>query len=325
MMWRGALRRTRFFTLFAAAGHAACAGARPSHPTVQQPTCTLRQMTVPGRVTMVLDGQVLGVEVEGEAPSPARRRIDALPIDSIFDLRFVTDSTGPGPNGQCRGAITAVFVTKAEARRLGLRPPPPSLCLRTMTGRALPRVAFPVGGELRFAAGQRDILGECDRAAPPDVGWTTSDPAIAAVDSSGRVRALSPGTAEVVAHAGGVEVRFAMTIVPPVARIEIRPGDTTITVGDTVRFRAVAIGVDGRPIPDAVVALRASETRASYMSSDSVPRRTSGVGEVHFFGPGAPRPVINELPVLGRRAAIGYVVAVVVGRADSVRIQTVNR
>jgi hypothetical protein len=270
-----------------------------------------------------VDGQVLGEQVQGAPATAAQRRFAALPVDSIFDLRFVGDSAGLAAYGLCPGATAAVAVTAAEARRLGLRPPPPALCLRTTAGRALPRASFAVGAEFRFAAGQRDSLDECDREAPPDVRWASSAPAVAAVDSGGRLRALSPGTAEVVARAGGAEARFAVTVVPPVARIEIRPGDTTLAVGDTVRFRAVALGADGRPVPGVVLAMRATETRASYLAADSAGRQTAGFGVVSSFGPDAPRPVPNELPVRARRAAVGYVVAGLVGRADSVRVRAV--
>jgi hypothetical protein len=274
-------------------------------------------------MTLVMDGRVLGEQAEGAPPTAAQRRFAALPVDSIFDLRFVSDSAGLAMYGLCPGATAAVATTTAEARRLGLRPPPPALCLRTTAGRTLPRLAFPVGSEFRFTAGQRDILDECDREAPPGVRWGSSAPAVAAVDSVGRLRALSPGTAEVVARVGGAEARFAVTVVPPVARIEIRPGDTTMAVGDTVRFRAVALGADGRPVPGAVLAMRATETRASYLAADSAGRRVAGLGEVYSLGPSAPRPVPNELPVRAGRVASGYVVAAVVGRADSVRVRAV--
>jgi hypothetical protein len=205
----------------------------------------------------------------------------------------------------------------------GLRPP---LCLRTAGGRALPRMAFPVGSEFRFAAGQRDILDECDREAPPGVRWTSSTPAVAAVDPTGVLRARAPGVAEVVARAGFAEARFAVTVVPPVARIEIRPADTTVTVGDTVWFRAVALGTDGRPVPGAVLAMRATESRGSYAAADSGSGRGRGVGmsEVYTLGPDAGPRAPNAIPVRAWRAAAGHVVAAVVGRADSVRVRAAS-
>jgi hypothetical protein len=186
-------------------------------------------------------------------------------------------------------------------------------------------MAFPVGAEFRFAAGRRDILDECDLEGPPGVTWASSAPAVAAVDSLGRLRALAPGVVDVVARAGGAEARFGLTVVPPVARIEIRPRDTTVAVGDTVWFRAVALGTDGRPIPDALLAMRATESEVSYEAADPDRRALSGLGEVYFAPPRAPRRPPNALPVSARRAAVGYVVAAVVGRVDSVQVRAVGR
>ncbi len=195
----------------------------------------------------------------------------------------------------------------------------PPLCLRTPTARALPRMAFPVGVTFRFAAGQRDILDECDREPPPEVAWSTSAPAIASVDQSGVLRARAPGTVEVIARAGGAEARFAVTVVPPVARIAISPAGTAFAVGDTVRFRALAYGVDGRPLPEAVLALEVRESRASHPRADA----PSGLRPVYHVGADAPRPVPNTLDVHADRVASGHVVASVVGRSDSIAVRAI--
>jgi len=275
---------------------------------------------IPDRVTLVLDGQVLGEEAR-DAPSAARRRLDAVPVDSIFDLRFVSDSAELASYGLCPGAYAAVATTAAEARRLGLRHPPPPLCIRTTASRNAPRLAFPVGSEFQFAVGQRDMLDECDREAPPDVQWASSAPTIAVVDSLGRLRAVSPGTAEVIATAAGAEARFAVTVVPPVARLEITPGDTTLAIGDRVWFRAMAIGADGRPMPDVVVAVSARESRASYEAPGH--RGQPGIVEVHDSTSRMTRRGPNELLVHARRDAMGYVVAAIAGLTDTVRVQVV--
>ena len=212
-------------------------------------------------------------------------------------------------------AATLVLVA-ATACSLG-----PPLCLRTTRGRALPRMAFAVGAEFQFAAGQRDILDECDRESPPGVRWASSAPAVASVDAQGRVRALAPGRTEVIARAGGAEARFGITVVPPVARIRLLPADTTFTVGDTVVFRAVALGRDGRPVPQALVALHVAEHPPSRQAG--APR---ALREVHSFGRAATpatRATPNTVGVHADRAAAGYVVGTIVGRVDSVLVRAV--
>jgi len=279
------------------------------------------QSGIPDRVTLVLDGEVLGEDVRGAASGDAKQRFAAVPVDSIFDLRFISDSAGLASYGLCPWALAAVATTAAEARRLGLRHPPPPLCVRTVGSRNITPMPYPVGTEFLFVAGQRDMLGECDRAAPPAVHWRSSAPAVAVVDSAGRLRAVSPGVAEVIATSGDAETRIAVTVVPAVARLEIHPRDTMITVGDTVRFRAVAIGKNGRPMPDVVPVVYARESRASYASAGR--RGPPGVGDVYAYGPSTTRRAPNEVLVIARRAATGYVFAEVVGRRDSVRVQAV--
>lgn len=108
---------------------------------------------------------------------------------------------------------------------------------------------------------------------------------------------MSPGKAEVIARGRGEEQRFAVTVTPAVARIEILPGDTTIAVGDTVRFRAIAYGTDGRALPEAVVAMQATD------SSPPVPGGPlPGIHEVTTIGPGAPLFTTNVMRVYARRA-----------------------
>jgi hypothetical protein len=224
-----------------------------------------------------------------------------------------------------RSAATSLYLRSvrsplalfALAATLGCSSAPP-LCIRAPVGRSLPRMAFPVGAEFRFAAGQLDILEECDREAPPAVRWSSSVPAVAAVDSQGLLRALAPGAAAVVVRAGGAEARFGLTVVAPVTRIEIRPGDTTLTVGDSTQFRAAAYDADGHPLPDALLAMRVMEDRASWLASGE-----AGLGLVEVFPrqPAGPRRDRNSLAVRARRAATGWVYAEVVGRRDSVRLR----
>jgi len=69
----------------------------------------------------------------------------------------------------------------------------PALCVRPPSVWPYAEAAVQVGTTMQFAAGQLDILGECDRAAPPDVRWRSGVPTVAAVDDSGRLQALRPG------------------------------------------------------------------------------------------------------------------------------------
>ncbi|HET7471295.1 MAG TPA: hypothetical protein VFJ81_16545, partial [Gemmatimonadales bacterium] len=77
------------------------------------------------------------------------------------------------------------------------------------------------------------------------VGWTSTDTAVAAVDSGGAVVARAPGGATVVAAAGGHIAQSRIVVRPRPAAIRIF-GDTLLRVPEDTAFRLVARVVDAR-------------------------------------------------------------------------------
>lgn len=176
------------------AGPTRAVGPATTRTAGAAPACAPRRAAPAGRPdvreVLVLDGRVSD-EVRPDAQAEAaQRRLAAMPVDSIVDLRFVDDSAGLAALGLCPADGGAMVVTTAAyARAHGLRPPPPALCVRAVDGRHPPRMAVPVGQAVRVAAGRLDILDECDRPAPPDVRWTSSKLAVLMVDGVGVARA----------------------------------------------------------------------------------------------------------------------------------------
>ena len=74
------------------------------------------------------------------------------------------------------------------------------------------------------------------------VSWTTSDPAIATVDSAGFVSAVATGSATVTATSEGKSGSAAITVTSappaPVASVEVTPASASLTVGQGVRLVA---------------------------------------------------------------------------------------
>lgn len=58
-------------------------------------------------------------------------------------------------------------------------------------------------------------LANCSIITNPQVDWTSSDPAVATVDATGRLTALSAGTAEITAGADGIAGASAVTVLSP--------------------------------------------------------------------------------------------------------------
>jgi uncharacterized protein YjdB len=81
--------------------------------------------------------------------------------------------------------------------------------------------------------------------------WTTSNPAVATVSSSGLVSAASAGTATIHAASSGQTGSMAVTVTPPppstgvVATVSVSLSPSSITVGGTAQAVAIARDVNG--------------------------------------------------------------------------------
>jgi uncharacterized protein YjdB len=78
------------------------------------------------------------------------------------------------------------------------------------------------------------------------VTWSTSDGAIATVDTNGLVKAVGQGAARITASAGAKSGSASITVGPvPVASVTVAPATATAFEGDTVRFVATLKAADG--------------------------------------------------------------------------------
>lgn len=92
-----------------------------------------------------------------------------------------------------------------------------------------------------------DASGEARKAEP--VRWTTSDPAIATIDSHGLLTAAKPGVVTVTATAGGVKTDTKVTVATsPISRIQLTSTDDHVRTGDVVHFRAAALDRTGKSV-----------------------------------------------------------------------------
>ena|SRR5215831_7346091 len=79
----------------------------------------------------------------------------------------------------------------------------------------------------------------------PHARWTTSNPNVALVDSSGRVRALSPGVATITARVNGETSNSVVTVSNQVTGLTLLPTTAAGAVGDSVVLTATAVGSNG--------------------------------------------------------------------------------
>jgi hypothetical protein len=127
------------------------------------------------------------------------------------------------------------------------------------------------------------------------VGWTSTDTAVAAVDSAGTVVARSPGTATIVAAAGGRIAQSRILVRPRPAAIWIQ-GDSVIRLGEGGVARLVARVVDARrhPVPGQPVTWRSSDPSVAVVDSAG---RVTGVTAGHGSLAASGGELVLERPV----------------------------
>lgn len=154
------------------------------------------------------------------------------------------------------------------------------------------------------------------------VGWTSTDTAVATVDSAGTVVARAPGQATVVAAAGGRIAQSRILVRPRAAAIWLQ-GDSVIRVGEGGATRLVARVVDARrhPVQAQPITWRSADpTVAAIDSAGRVTGVTAGRttlaatgGDLLLERPIEVAPVAATITLLagdGQRAPAGQRLAV---------------
>jgi uncharacterized protein YjdB len=106
---------------------------------------------------------------------------------------------------------------------------------------------------------------------PRTITWTTSDPAIAKV-ADGKVEAVGPGTATVIAATGALKGTATVTVkVPEFAKLGLTPSKTqTIKRGDNLALKVSALDKKGQKVGGVPVKWKSSDPRIATVSADGV-------------------------------------------------------
>ena len=132
------------------------------------------------------------------------------------------------------------------------------------------------GDTLRLAAEAFDANGHAISGAR--LAWSSSDPGVATVDTSGLVTAVSPGEAVISASSGSARGQTQLLVISPMpAVISVTPETATLTgVGDTIRLTAVVFDQFGREIDGAAVSWSSDDESIVTVDATGLVR---GVGE----------------------------------------------
>jgi uncharacterized protein YjdB len=126
-----------------------------------------------------------------------------------------------------------------------------------------------VGQTLQLSAIARDAGGAVLTGRA--VTWTTGDPAVATVSSSGVLTAVAPGTTQVTATVDGVAGSASSTVTAvPVASVSVSPNTATVIVGQNVTLTATPLDASGNPLAGRVVTWTTSNASRATVSNTGV-------------------------------------------------------
>ena len=126
-----------------------------------------------------------------------------------------------------------------------------------------------VGQTLQLSATARDAGGAVLTGRA--ITWTTDDPAVATVSSSGVLTAVAPGTTQVTATVDGVAGSASSTVTAvPVASVDVSPNTATVMVGQDVTLTATPLDANGNPLAGRVITWTTSNAGRATVSNTGV-------------------------------------------------------
>ena len=109
------------------------------------------------------------------------------------------------------------------------------------------------------------------------LAWSSSDPAVATVNSSGRVFAIAPGEVQIRAEAEGAWGELTLRVLPAVDRVEILPSLTEIYEGGSVVWTARAYDAAGEILENRRILWGSADPDVARVDAHS--GRVEGVSE----------------------------------------------
>lgn len=171
-------------------------------------------------------------------------------------------AVGPGTS-----TITATSEGKSDTATITVTAPPAaavaSVSVSPNSG------AIVVGSTLSLSATTVDASGAT--LTGRTVTWSSSDPQIASVSSSGVVTAVAAGSATITAMSEGKTGSAQITVtVPPVATVSVTPNTDTLQIGGTVALSATPRDGSGAALSGRAVTWSSDAPGVASVSADGV-------------------------------------------------------
>ncbi|MCU0633886.1 MAG: Ig-like domain-containing protein [Gemmatimonadaceae bacterium] len=196
--------------------------------------------------------------------------------DAVLPQRTITWLSGApgivtvGNDGTVTGVApgTALVFASAEGRVASATITVTSIAIGSVV--VTPPTSSPVQGTaLSLAAEVRDGAGAV--LTGRTINWSSSAPAIAVVSNSGRVLAVSPGTARIDATVEGVTGSATITVLPvPVASVSITLNVPSVIIGQTGQATAVPRDANGNVLTGRTATWTSSAPTIATVSSTGV-------------------------------------------------------
>ncbi|HEX5181427.1 MAG TPA: Ig-like domain-containing protein, partial [Gemmatimonadaceae bacterium] len=135
------------------------------------------------------------------------------------------------------------------------------------------------GDTMQFSATPRD--GDGNVLAGRSVSWTSSNPAIVTVSSTGLAIAKAQGSAQVTATSDSVEESAPVSVVGVIVdSVEVSPAVTSIVPGQSAQFSATLLDSRGRPMKGSVEWSVDDSALASVTATGVVTAKSAGTATV---------------------------------------------
>ena len=126
-----------------------------------------------------------------------------------------------------------------------------------------------VGRTMQLSATPQDVGG--NPLSGRVVTWASTNPGVAAVNSSGLVSGVAAGAATVTAACEGQSGTAAITVtVVPVASVAVSPASTSVTVGQSVQLAATPQDANGDPLTGRTVTWATSNAAVAGVTGNGL-------------------------------------------------------
>lgn len=145
--------------------------------------------------------------------------------------------------------------------------------------------ALTIGQTTQATASIKDASGNALTGRA--VTWSSDVPAIATVNASGVVNAVSPGSANITATSESHTGSAPITVAPPsIASITVTLGSSTIAIGSKTQATAVARDADGNILAGKVLTLTSDNTSIATLTQGVVTGGSVGTTNITATGEG---------------------------------------